>query len=322
MRKLVVCGVAALFAVTVASAAEVVTFYDVYSQAASGMVSYPATLMGGYMMGALNWTGTVSPLHGSTYGSELRCNLNGPLGAATLTLGTGTTFANYTVFSGVSNVYAGDGDPAGAWTFDFYESYDDGGDGQPDAIWHNISFTFNEGQPPPQYLWKEEFEGGIPANWTLSGYPWYWTTNNVCGRPNYTGGTGLCADADSDYWYSYPYDTRMITHQFTVPTANPTLEFDASYNDIGGADIAQVNISTDGGATWQNLINWNTDQGAYDGVHVSVNLAQFAGQNAMIEFRYAGTGWDWWFEVDNVGVTPEPASLLLLGLAALALRRR
>ena len=46
-------------------------------------------------------------------------------------------------FIGNTAFFDNAGDPAGTWIFDFYESYDDGGDGLPDANWDNIDFDFN-----------------------------------------------------------------------------------------------------------------------------------------------------------------------------------
>src|SRR5262245_53853851 len=75
----------------------------------------------------------------------------------------------------------------------------------------------------------ETFEGGIPASWTIEdnfpipGSPDFsavpWTTNDVEGLLNYTGGTGLAATASSD---NHPgqYDISLITPTFMI-TAGP-----------------------------------------------------------------------------------------------------
>jgi len=183
---------------------------------------------------------------------------------------------------------------------------------------------------------EEHFEGPwLPAGWTTTdnaGAGWTWVRNDTTGRTNYAGGDGYCAAADSDYWDNYPYDTRLITPAFVVPL-NPVLSYVAAYNHIGGGDNANTAISTDGGATWTNLLHWEEDHDAYGpGEVVSLPLDAFVGQTAEVRFRYYGDGWDWWWQVDDVLVegdpldgepVPEPGALTLLGLGGLlCLRRR
>ena len=278
-----------------------------------------------FTIGTFDWAGDGEAFSPS-YASEARCWITAPSGEN----------AGFQLASGYAGVFTSGGSDAffngvqalGTWTFEFYESYDDGSV-DPDATHYNIQFTFNDDYtPPPQYVWFEDFNAGIPGAWTitdnLGNSPFVWTTNDVAGRTNYAGGDGLCADADADAFGSsgVPYDTSLISPSFEVP-ADGTLEFDAAYNDLtaGGNDIAEVNILTATGST--NLIYWDEDHDAYGpGEHVSVDLSPYAGQQAQIEFRYYGGGWDWYFEVDNVGVIPEPASLALLAFGGLALLRR
>jgi hypothetical protein len=124
-------------------AQETVPFTNVDSQASSGVVSYDVTLTGGYDLGIIDWDGIVNVLAAGTYGSELKCEVSGPLGTTILTLGSGTSYASGTNFTDNTSYFNGLGDPAGTWSFDFYESYDDGADGLPDANWSSIDFTFN-----------------------------------------------------------------------------------------------------------------------------------------------------------------------------------
>jgi len=119
-------------------------FTAVDSQGAAGIMSYTADIDGGFTMGDIDWDGFAVPINTGTYGSELTCDISGPLGTATVTLGAGTTYVGGAQFVGDTDVFAGLGDPAGTWTFDFYESYDDGGDDLPDATWDDICFVFNE----------------------------------------------------------------------------------------------------------------------------------------------------------------------------------
>jgi len=142
MSKVFACLCALMLALTGVASAEVVSFVAVDSQGASGLASYTAAVTGGFAITDVSWDGFASTINAGTYGNELTCNISGPLGAATVTLGSGTTYAPGAAFSGVDASFVGD--PAGVWTFDFYETYDDGGDLLPDATWDNIDFTFAE----------------------------------------------------------------------------------------------------------------------------------------------------------------------------------
>ncbi len=114
------------------------------SQSAAGIASYTATLTGGYTLGDIDWDGFAETISSGTYGSELRLDISGPLGSATIQLGTGTAYSPGAQFIGTTPVFAVAGDPAGVWTFDFYESFDDSPAGEPDATWNDICFTFKE----------------------------------------------------------------------------------------------------------------------------------------------------------------------------------
>ncbi len=160
-------------------------------------------------------------------------------------------------------------------------------------------------------LLYEEFEGTWPVvGWTILGVAW--DRNDNWGRTNYAGGDGYCADADADA-YGGACDGHLQTPSIDISTlSNATLEFIASYNYIGG-DSANVNISTDGGATWIPLLHWEEDHSAYGpGELVSISLDPYIGYSVIIDFYYYADSWDWYFMVDNVRVftteysTPAP----------------
>ena len=324
MKKLLVFGICMLMASpALAVLQETVSFVNVPSQGGSGMVSYNMPVVGGYNMGNLDWDGYASVINAGTYGSELTLDISGPLGAATITLGSGTSYSPGAAFAGVSSAFDGAGDPAGAWTFDFYETYDDGGDGMPDATWDNIDFGFYDWVPGPTYLFMEDFEGGIPADWTLvdnlgNGG---WLLNTDYGNPNYTPGSGLCADIDSDEIGSVDVDAEMITHLFTVPASAATLEFDNEFNWYSGGndEKGDVDIWTSARG-WTNLLRFQGEDVQY--THESVDLSAYAGEEAQIRFHYYDANYEMRWQVDNVGVTPEPMTLTMLALGGLALMRR
>lgn len=320
MRKTIAVLAAALLVSGTALAAETVSFTNVPSQSAAGIMSYDATLTGGYTLGTIDWSGFAETINDATYGSELRADLSGPLGSGTLTLGIGTGYAPGASFTGSSGLFDGAGDPAGVWTFDFYESFDDGSDDLPDANWTNIEFSFNDFIEPPDYILFEDFEAGIPATWSsvdnIGTSAFTWESSSITGRTNETGGSGECANADSDAYNNGggDYDTSLITETFTIP-ADGMLEFKARHRVLGS--VFQAILHADSGD--QMLID---DTIGFSGTLFSYDLSALAGEEAYVEFRYAGDSWDWYAQVDDFGLTPEPTSILLIAVAGLILRRR
>jgi len=152
-------------------------------------------------------------------------------------------------------------------------------------------------------LFTEAFEGAFPpAGWTRVENigSCDWESSATTGSTNQTGGAGLFADANSD-WCGDAMDAELWTPAFDLSaTAAPVLSFHSDYRDLG--DDAYVDVSTDGGTTWTNLLH-------YDGVSmrgprlVQLDLSAYAGQpSVIIRFHYVAPGWDWYWQVDDVQV--------------------
>ena len=188
---------------------------------------------------------------------------------------------------------------------------------------------------PAWAQWFENFDTGIPATWTVIdnsvGGAAPWDTNVFWGDDNYTDPDGLndtmCAEANSDVpGGAVTVDTELISPEFVVPIG-ASLEFDTNYQSYTNLDFADTDISLDGGVSWINLLHWvppDDEQGVWwgTGAHISTSLADYAGENAQLRFHYYDANWEWYWQLDNVEVTPEPGSLALFGLGALALLRR
>lgn len=318
MRKTIAVLAAALVLSGTALAAETVSFTDVPAQPGTGILTYDRTLSGGYDLGNISWSGVASTLNEFTYGSELYVELSGPLGSGVIQLGSGSAYAPGAAFSGFSGAFSGLGDPAGTWTFDFYDSFDDGGDDLPDANWDNIDLEFNE---VASYVLYEDFEAGIPATWSsvdnIGSSPFTWESSSITGRTNETGGSGECANADADEYNNgaAPYDTSLLSETFTIP-ADGMLEFKARHRALGES-VFQAILHADSGD--QTLVD---DTLGIAGTLYTFDLSALAGESAYVEFRYAGNSWDWYAQVDDFGLTPEPTSILLIAVAGLMLRRR
>ncbi len=153
-------------------------------------------------------------------------------------------------------------------------------------------------------LLTEAFEGAFPpTGWTrVMNSGCNWESSTTTGYTNQTGGTGLFADANSD-WCGDAMDVELWTPALDLSAAAaPVLSFQSDFNDYGGSDDGYVDVSTDGGTTWTNLLH-------YDGVdvrgprRVQLDLAAYAGQpSVIIRFHYVAPGWDWYWQVDDVQI--------------------
>jgi hypothetical protein len=160
----------------------------------------------------------------------------------------------------------------------------------------------------------EHFEGSFPpAGWNVvnNGGTCIWKRNDQLGqagtanRPNYAGGEGFSAAADSDRCGS---GTTMNTDLFSPPTdlsamGSPALEYIVSYRHLGTSSLGTA-ISTDGGTTWTNLEVLTASVSATGpGTPKSFDLSAYgSATDARFRFRYIANSWDWWGQVDQVRV--------------------
>lgn len=209
---------------------------------------------------------------------------------------------------------------------------------------------------PTDYPLYDAFEDGtLPAGWSVivnNGYGpafvdgsaqradlpnWYWgigVTDQNTGLPVYGDplfdGDYLVLDADDP---GANMDVEIYTHSFQV-YGDSVFTFVMDYkehNDV--QESLKVDISTDGGSSWTNLVTFDEDYwDTKRNTEVSMDLSGYAGETAALRFHYRSgdyqhpTGGDpvygWWFALDTVAVTPEPASLGLLAIGGIALLRR
>ena len=171
----------------------------------------------------------------------------------------------------------------------------------------------NQGTAPLLYNltstpFLESFESAFPpASWTVinNGGNCIWQRNDFVNRPNYAGGDGFSAAADSDYCDSgTTMDTELLSPPFSLSGASTaTLEFMASYRHLSGSSF-RVKVSTDGGENWTTLLTWSSSvHPTGPGEAVSLDLMPYAGSNSLqISFHYSAPGWHYWAQVDQIRV--------------------
>lgn len=163
----------------------------------------------------------------------------------------------------------------------------------------------------------ENFDGTFPpTGWTVvdnaPGGP-VWGDLAGCGESgNFTNGSGGTACVSSDQFGSGEFDTELRTPaiDFSSITAPAALTFTANYQNYASLDFFNVDVSTDGGASWANLLSWNEDHGSFrapPGVDVNLDISAYAGQSD-VRFRFhyfdPNSGdWDWYAQVDNVDIS-------------------
>ncbi len=176
----------------------------------------------------------------------------------------------------------------------------------------SATWSFTTMEEPVGPILFEQFEGTFPpTDWTVvnNGGDCEWHRNDFWPRDNYAGGDGYCAAADSDACGSgTTMDTELHTPTFSLADrAQAELSFVHSYNWLSSSEYAEVDISTDGGSTWTNLVRYEEDHDAYGpGEEVTIDLAPYAGNaSCVIRFHYYSPGWNYWWQVDDVKVAPK-----------------
>ena len=166
----------------------------------------------------------------------------------------------------------------------------------------NCRVIFVEGDP----LLYEDFETWVPNGWSVvnNGGDCVWDSTANLGRPNLTGGSGEAAAADSDMCGPFTsMNTSLISPDLDVSSAvSVKVVFRSDFNDFGGNDQGVVEVSTDGGSSWQTVFIY--DRADYRGPREEVvDITPYInGPDLKIRFTYIAPGWHWWWQVDDVWV--------------------
>jgi N-acetylneuraminic acid mutarotase len=177
--------------------------------------------------------------------------------------------------------------------------------------------------PPAGYAVRDEgttepFDStdSAPKGWSVvnaDGTTGGWTFDDPGSRGNTTGGDGGFAIVDSDHYGGGVHqDTQLLSpvYDFTDNSA-PQVAFANDYSAIGGQS-ADVDATTDGGATWTTL--WSATGSTFGAQKVELPLTDYAGKSSVqLRFHFTGS-FGWWWKVDNVSIGQRHLTTLPGGL--------
>ena len=158
--------------------------------------------------------------------------------------------------------------------------------------------------------WFENFESGtLPTGWTIETSAtdggWLFGANLGSGSfsiPKHT----IYAATNDDACNCNKANDNLITNIFNIPESGTTVLSFAYYfedGDFEGDETAKVLISTNGGASWIELMNLS---GVEDWTFENILLTDYAGQNVKLSFKYDdGGSWNYGFAVDDISIGPD-----------------
>lgn len=123
------------------------------------------------------------------------------------------------------------------------------------------------------------------------------SSGNVCSADSDEAGSGSSTDCTIELSTAL----NLTTYE------NIILEFDNDFNAIDADDYCYVDVSSDGGTTWTNVLQFaGVDVTA---THEIVDISAIANlqSSVLIRFHSVQPGWDWWWTIDNVQVTGDLA---------------
>lgn len=148
----------------------------------------------------------------------------------------------------------------------------------------------------------EDFNGATfpPTGWTVTNpdsTPVIWELSSAePENQNNTGGTGTAAEGNNQNNIgpgSPAFDTSLVTPPIAVTSLNGASILTYKTYFTGGSTFPlDLDITTDGGTTWTNILHWTTGQGDGfpPGEDVRVNLASYLPASGDFQLRWRWTG--------------------------------
>jgi len=161
---------------------------------------------------------------------------------------------------------------------------------------------------------QEDLEGGLPAEWVVANDDGGWAVGDAAAVssayfnvPDIGEGQMACFNDDGlggDHAGGGTLTTGTI--DLSGVTGDVILEMhnyflDADYQ--GADEVAMVNASTDGGATWTEVVNFGAS-GGY--VVYFADFSAYAGEMVQLQFSYDdGDGWNFGWAIDNITISDQ-----------------
>ncbi|MEJ5308969.1 MAG: carboxypeptidase regulatory-like domain-containing protein [Anaerolineae bacterium] len=156
----------------------------------------------------------------------------------------------------------------------------------------------------------ESFNAAVlPSAWSLvdnAGTGVVWRFDDPKPRGNLTGGTGPFAIIDSDYAGAKNVDTVLRSPALDLSALTTVMlefKYDFRWYSYGLNEVADVDVSNNGGATWTNV--WRRS-GANDRgpktARVNISALAAGRPDVQVRFHYYTANYEWWWQVDDVFV--------------------
>ena len=274
------------------------------------------TFTGGFQAATVTFEGTLDQTGGiaATWASEANVGLTDPLGNPTIGVGSGggQVYTPPLPFSG-NGAFPSPVDVAGEWTFEFFESYDDGPG--PDQFSSGVTITFSGANDSPSSESMGVFTLGDTANsigeFGLGGLLDTYTVNLADGgiftvgtSPDATGAVGAPADTEVAFFDSA--GVLIGTNDDGGPFGGGT----------GAGDFfSELSLALPAGDFTVLVGSWDTNfEDLTPGTSTIGDVVGGVDGGSLGDYAIS-------FALQPI---PEPSavSLLLLGLAGVALRRR
>ncbi|MFW5713906.1 MAG: choice-of-anchor J domain-containing protein, partial [Brevefilum sp.] len=156
----------------------------------------------------------------------------------------------------------------------------------------------------------------LPDGWTVvdhidAGVVWRFDDPGL--RMNLTGGSGPFAIIDSDYAGTVAIDTSLISPSVDMSgESTVTLSFDQDFNEWGGGNTekADVEVSVDGGVTWNLFLRQTSDVRGPDHQVIDISTHAAGQSDVRVRFHYYDAEFEWWWQVDNISIEPFSCNLV------------